>query len=171
MWGIVTIGMGFAPNYKSLIAFRIVIGTLEAGFAPGVLLLLSSWYKRNEQSKRFSVYISAAILSGAFGGLIAGGIEKGLDGHRGIAGWRWLFIVEGAMSAGWAIVAGFILLDYPANSKRLTQRERELAVQRILSEGMSVRSEDFPDLSHREALSLALRNWRTWAFTLGYMVS
>ncbi|TVY38109.1 MFS transporter [Lachnellula occidentalis] len=169
LWGCVTIGMGFAPTYKSLIAFRIIIGSLEAGFAPGVLLLLSSWYKRNEQSKRFSVYISAAILSGAFGGLIAGGIEGGLDGHMGIAGWRWLFIIEGALSAGWAIIASFILLDFPANSMRLTERERELAVQRILSEGQSVRSEEFPDLSHREALILALKNWRTWAFTVGYM--
>lgn len=170
-WGVVTIGMGFAPTYQSLIAFRIIIGSLEAGFAPGVLLLLSSWYKRNEQSKRFSVYISAAILSGAFGGLIAGGIESGLDKRMGIAGWRWLFIIEGALSAGWAVIASFILLDFPANSSRLSDRERELAVLRILSEGQSVRSEEFPDLSHGEALTLALKNWRTWAFTVGYMVS
>ena len=171
LWGVVTIGMGFVPNYKSLIAFRIVIGCLEAGFAPGVLLLLSSWYKRGEQSKRFSVYISAAILSGAFGGLIAGGIESSLDGNYGIAGWRWLFIIEGAMTAGWSIIASFILLDFPATSKRLTERERELAIQRILSEGLSVRSEDTPEITHLQALKLALQNWRTWAFTVGYMVS
>ena len=170
LWGVVTIGMGFVPNYKSLVVFRIVIGCLEAGFAPGVLLLLSSWYKRGEQSKRFSVYISAAILSGAFGGLIAGGIEGGLDGKYGIAGWRWLFIIEGTMTAGWSIIASFILLDFPANSKRLSERERELAIQRILSEGLSVRSEDIPEISHIQALKLALSNWRTWAFTIGYMV-
>jgi MFS family permease len=171
LWGVVTIGMGFVPNYKSLIAFRIVIGCLEAGFAPGVLLLLSSWYKRGEQSKRFSVYISAAILSGAFGGLIAGGIEGGLDGRYGIAGWRWLFIIEGTMTAGWSIIASFLLLDFPANSKRLSERERELAIQRIMSEGLSVRSEDTPELSHLQALKLSLQNWRTWAFVIGYMVS
>lgn len=79
-WGCITVGMGFVPSYQGLIGFRVVIGILEAGFAPGVLLLLSSWYKPEEQSKRFAVYISAAILSGAFGGLIAGGITSGLDG-------------------------------------------------------------------------------------------
>jgi MFS family permease len=105
-----------------------VIGCLEAGFAPGVLLLLSSWYKKAEQSKRFAVYISAAILSGAFGGLLAGAITEGLNGKYGIAGRRWLFIVEGALTAGWSIIASFILLDFPANSKRLTPRERELAI-------------------------------------------
>lgn len=95
-WGTVTIGMGFTPSYNALIGFRFVMGVFEAGFAPGVLLLISSWYKKEEQSKRFAVYISAAILSGAFGGLLAGSITSGLDGAHGLAGWRWLFIVEGA---------------------------------------------------------------------------
>lgn len=162
--------MGWVKNYKDLIAFRVVIGCLEAGFAPGVLLLLSSWYKKAEQSKRFAVYISAAILSGAFGGLIAGAIEGGLDGKYGLEGWRWLFIVEGAMTAGWSLIASFILLDFPANSKRLTDRERELAIMRIQSESISVRTEDTPELGHLKALGLALQNWRVWVLTVGYMV-
>jgi MFS family permease len=169
-WGCVTIGMAWVKDYKDLLAFRVVIGCLEAGFAPGVLLLLSSWYKKAEQSKRFAVYISAAILSGAFGGLIAGAIEEGLDGKYGLEGWRWLFIVEGAMTAGWSLIASFILLDFPANSKRLTDRERELAILRIQSESMSVRTEDTPELGHLKALGLALRNWRVWVLTVGYMV-
>ena len=94
LWGCVTIAMAWVPNYKALIGLRILVGVLEAGFAPGVLLTLSSWYKPNEQAKRFGVYISAAILSGAFGGLIAGAIEDGLDGAHGLPGWKWLFIVS-----------------------------------------------------------------------------
>lgn len=97
LWGIVTIGMGWIPNYGTLVALRCVVGILEAGFAPGVLLLLSSWYKPEEQAKRFGVYISAAILSGAFGGLIAGAIEGNFDGLHGLEGWRWLFIVSAAV--------------------------------------------------------------------------
>ncbi len=44
IWGVVTIGMAWVKDYKRLIAFRVVIGCLEAGFAPGALLLLSSLY-------------------------------------------------------------------------------------------------------------------------------
>lgn len=87
--------MAAVTTYHHLIVLRLIVGVLEAGFAPGILLILSSWYKKNEQSKRFAVYISAAVLSGAFGGILAGAITGGLDGAHGIRGWRWLFIVEG----------------------------------------------------------------------------
>ncbi|KAK7432819.1 hypothetical protein QQZ08_000682 [Neonectria magnoliae] len=168
-WGLVTVGMGWVPTYKGLIGFRVVIGVLEAGFAPGVLLLLSSWYKKSEQSKRFAVYISAAILSGAFGGLLAGAITEGMDGLRGLAGWRWLFIVEGAATSLWSVIASFILLDFPANSKRLTEPERRLAILRLKSEALVFHSEDEPRLGHLGALKVALTNWRTWLFVVGYM--
>lgn len=90
--GIVTCCMAVVKNYKELIGFRVLVGILEAGFSPGVLLMLSSWYKKAEQSKRFAFFISAAVLSGAFGGILAGAITGGLDGVRGLAGWRWLFV-------------------------------------------------------------------------------
>lgn len=168
-WGIVTIGMGFINSFEALVGIRAVVGLLEAGFAPGILLLLSSWYKPVEQAKRFAVYISAAILSGAFGGLIAGAISDNLHGAHGLAGWRWLFIVEGAATAGWSIVASFILFDFPANTKRLSERERELAIRRLMSEEAHNRSEEAPKLSHLQALKISLSSPRTWLFVVGYM--
>lgn len=74
LWGAVTCCMAAIDTYEHLVALRTIVGVLEAGFAPGILLMLSSWYKKEEQSKRFAVYISAAVLSGAFGGIIAGAI-------------------------------------------------------------------------------------------------
>ncbi|KAL8712512.1 MAG: hypothetical protein Q9220_003360 [cf. Caloplaca sp. 1 TL-2023] len=152
-----------------LIALRFIVGILEAGFAPGVLLLLSSWYKREEQSKRFAVYISAAILSGAFGGLLAGSITKDLEGVHGIRGWRWLFIVEGAASIGWACLAHFILLDFPLTSKHLSEDERQLASERLLVDEES-RTRDEHRLGPLQAIKRSLTNWRVWLFTAGYMV-
>lgn len=55
----------------------------------------SCWYKSYELGKRFAIFYTAAVLSGAFGGLLAGAITGHLDGAHGIAGWRWLFIIEG----------------------------------------------------------------------------
>ncbi|KAL4902920.1 hypothetical protein BDW74DRAFT_186583 [Aspergillus multicolor] len=169
VWGCVTIGMAFVHTYKALIGFRVAMGVLEAGFAPGVLLVISSWYKKSEQSKRFAVYISAAILSGAFGGLIAGGIVGGLDGAHGIEGWRWLFIVEGAATAGVSIIASFLLLDFPATTKRLNERERELAMARMSAEAMAVDGDGTEVLGHAQALKASLQNSKTWLFVVGYM--
>ncbi|KAI1257576.1 hypothetical protein MGN70_000619 [Eutypa lata] len=169
-WGVLTCLMSIAQTYHHLIVLRIFVGVLESGFAPGILLIISSWYKRNEQSRRFAVYMSAAILSGAFGGLIGGAITGGLEGSYGIRGWRWLFIVEGAATAGWALVSMFILLDFPANTKRLTERERKIAIARLREGNVATRTEDNASVGKRQSFMLALRDWRTWGFILGYMV-
>ena len=92
LWGIATCCMAAIKNYHQLVALRMLLGILESAFAPGVLLIISSWYKKSEQSKRFAIYYSASILSGAFGGLLAGAITKNLEGAHGIRGWRWLFV-------------------------------------------------------------------------------
>jgi MFS family permease len=115
LWGMLTCVMAAIKDFKHLVVLRTLIGMqtmilhrptsqcelhmltvsgcIEPGFAPGVLLAISSWYKKTEQSKRFDIYVSAAVLSGAFGGLITAGIVGGLEGVHGIRGWRWLFIV------------------------------------------------------------------------------
>jgi len=95
IWGALTICMAAVKHYHHLLALRLLVGVFEAAFAPGILMIISSWYKKNEQSRRFAVYLSAAILSGAFGGLLAGAITGGMEGSGGLRGWRWLFIIEG----------------------------------------------------------------------------
>ncbi|KAL1955180.1 hypothetical protein VTO42DRAFT_8945 [Malbranchea cinnamomea] len=170
LWGMVTCCMAAAHSYSHLVALRFIVGMLEAGFAPGILLILSSWYKGNEQSKRFAVYISAAVLSGAFGGILAGAITSGLEGAHGIEGWRWLFIVEGVATIGWAIISHFLLLDFPATTKKFSERERALAIRRLQASSVNSRSEDSPRLTSLQALRQSLTNWRTWLLVVGYMV-
>ena len=75
-----------------MVAVRLVLGFVEAGFAPGVTFYLSSWYRRYEISRRFSWYYTAVTFAGALSGLLAGLITQHLDGARGIRGWRWLFV-------------------------------------------------------------------------------
>ncbi|RAO71446.1 uncharacterized protein BHQ10_007458 [Talaromyces amestolkiae] len=171
IWGALTIIMGVIKDFKHLVVLRTLIGCVEAGFAPGVLLVLSSWYKRAEQSKRFAVYISAAILSGAFGGLLAAVIVDGLEGAHGIRGWRWLFIVEGAATIGFALISKFILLDFPATSRLLTEREKQIAIARLARDDVTSASEDpTRRLSSIKALKQAVKKWKTWTFVVGYMV-
>lgn len=135
------------------------------------MFIISSWYRKHEQSKRFVVFHSAGIMSGAFGSILAGAITRGLDGALGIAGWRWLFIIEGVVTVAFAFVVPFVLLDYPLTSKRLTPEERQLAYARLRADGITSRN-DAPEhrLGHMAAIKTAVTNWRLLPLTAGYMV-
>ena len=170
LWGTLTCVMAVVKSFIHLVVLRVILGCVEAGFAPGVILLLSSWYKQTEQSKRFGVFISAAVLSGAFGGLIAAGIVDGLEGVHGIRGWRWLFIIEGAATIGFAIISLFILPDFPATSRRLSEREKRIAVARLALDNVTATTHDSEHLSSLGACKVAYQDCRTWAFVIGYMV-
>jgi hypothetical protein len=89
LWGSVSALMALVKTPAQLIAVRFVLGVTEAGFSPAVLFIISNWYRRHEQSKRFMCFLSAGILSGAFGGIIAGAIVGSLDGAHGVSGWQW----------------------------------------------------------------------------------
>lgn len=93
-WGAISMCMAACNSYITLSIVRLILGAVEAGFAPGVLFLLSSWYRKNELATRFALYYTASAFSGALGGLLAGAITGNLNGKGGVAGWRYLFIVS-----------------------------------------------------------------------------
>ncbi|KAH8923810.1 MFS general substrate transporter [Atractiella rhizophila] len=164
VWGCVVIAFKGVHNLKGLVAIRFFLGIAESGFFPGVWFFLGSWYKREELSKRFAIFYSASIISGAFGGLLAGVITENLDGKAGTRGWQWLFVVEGLATVTFAVIATFILPDWPETTKWLTPEERVLAVHRL-----KVQYKADEHLSHKESLKLAVSDWRTWAFVVCYM--
>ncbi|KAI0906733.1 MFS general substrate transporter [Ustulina deusta] len=123
LFGVVMIGQGFVQSYGGLLATRFLLGLAEAGMFPGSVYLISFWYKRAEAQKRFTFYFSSTIIAGAFGGLLASAIS-GLDGVRGLASWRWIFILEGTATVLIAVVAFFSITDFPNEAKWLLPDER-----------------------------------------------
>jgi len=97
----------------------------------GCLATLSAWYVRKELSIRTGLFYCGSMLSGAFSGLIAAGINSGMDGAAGFRPWRWLFIIEGSITVAIAMAAFFILPDFPATTKWLTDQERQMAMYRL----------------------------------------
>ncbi|CRK22447.1 hypothetical protein BN1723_002886 [Verticillium longisporum] len=170
IWGGLCAAMAVVTNYGGLLGFRFVLGCVEAGFFPGVLYLLSCWYTKAELGKRFAIFYTAAVLSGAFGGLLAGAITSNLDGAHGIAGWRWLFIIEGVATVGVAVMAYFVLLDYPSTSKRLTPEERQMAHVRIIADSIAQNGASSNRLSHWQAFVAAVSDPRTYMFLVLFML-
>ena len=97
LWSVISGTTAAAQNNTHLFVIRFFLGIAEAPFFPGAFYLLSCWYTRRELALRTAVLYSALILATGFSGLIAAGVFSGLDGACGLAGWRWLFIIEGAM--------------------------------------------------------------------------
>ncbi|KAI7882765.1 MFS general substrate transporter [Lichtheimia hyalospora FSU 10163] len=140
LWGAVVSFMALITDYKSLWGMRLCLGVSEAAFYPGCMFLLGSWYTKTELGKRTMFFAIGNQISGALGGLIAGSIAQNLHGASGMAGWKWLFIIEGLIGIVVGI-AGFILIpNYPHNTPWLSPEEAKVAQARLTRQGKQVRS-------------------------------
>lgn len=83
---------------------------------------------------------------------------------------RWLFIVEGVVTIAWALVSVFLLLDFPQNTASLSERERYIAINRLRESNVATNDGTGEKIGKRKSFILALADWRTWGFILGYMV-
>ncbi|EGG11925.1 uncharacterized protein MELLADRAFT_32795, partial [Melampsora larici-populina 98AG31] len=168
-WGLVAACFGLVQTKQALIGMRFLLGLIESGFFPGLVYYLSSWYRKRELAKRIGLLYSAAIFSGAFGGLLAGSVIAHLDGALGIRGWRWIFIIEGSVTILASFVVVFFLPDWPSDTRWLGPEQRMLAKARLHDDTL-ITSQDteYQHLSHLQALKAALLDWRTHVFGLMY---
>jgi len=92
LWGLTTILQGFVSSYGGLLAARFFLGLFEGGLLPGITLVMSRFYKRDQIQMRMTLLFTAASLAGAFSGLLAS-VILGMHGRAGHKGWQWIFIL------------------------------------------------------------------------------
>ncbi|KAJ5122121.1 hypothetical protein N7526_009058 [Penicillium atrosanguineum] len=155
------ISAGFIKNVAGLYTTRLFLGVFESGLFPCLTLLLTTFYKREEQAQRISYLFVSAALSGGFGGLLAFGLLR-LDGTAGLEGWRWLFIVEGLMSAVVGVATFFFLPNNYETAYFLTEEEKEL--MRIRAQ-LSSQYADTDPFDIREVWK-TLRDAKSWLTSL-----
>jgi MFS family permease len=131
VWGIVSGATGFVQNHAGLVALRFLVGVTEAPYFPGCIFFLSCWYTRSEMPSRIAIFYSGYTLSSAFGGLIAAGIIDGMEGLGGYPSWRWIFILEGALTIVVAFAGYALLPNYPSNTSFLSKEETAMAQWRL----------------------------------------
>ncbi|KAH7017008.1 major facilitator superfamily domain-containing protein [Ilyonectria destructans] len=159
-WAIVSALTAVVNNYVGIVLVRFFLGIVEAPYYPGALYMLSTFYTRKELATRISILYSGNILASAFAGLIAAGVFEGLDGASGIKGWRWLFILQGAVTLVLAVVACYTLPDEPLTTRWLTPEERQLAHDRVARDTVGQRF----DGSTWGGLKEALIDPKVWLF-------
>ncbi|KIX08514.1 uncharacterized protein Z518_03170 [Rhinocladiella mackenziei CBS 650.93] len=160
LWAIVSALTAVSKDFTGLLLTRFFLGVTEAPYYPGALLMLSLFYTRKEIATRISILYTGNILATAFAGLIAAGVFYGMDDLGSLAGWQWLFILQGAVTFVVAIVAAFTLPDEPLSTRWLTQSERQLAHDRILRDTVGNKA----GTSTFEGLKEAAADPKLWIF-------
>jgi len=123
-WGIVVMVTAAATSATDLAILRFLLGIAEAGFFPGMILYITMWFREQELARAVALFMTALAVSNIIGAPVSTWI---LDtaGWLGIAGWRWLFIIEGIPAILLGIVTWFYLTDKPADARWLDDREKE----------------------------------------------
>ncbi|EQB56921.1 putative transporter [Colletotrichum gloeosporioides] len=162
-WGLVATFQAFQKGLGPFMVTRLLLGLCEAGFIPAALYTMTRWYKKEETSRRFSWFFLGNMLAAACSGLIAYGILH-MRGVANLAGWQWLFLLEGIFTV---LVGICFLVFFPnqvsnpvslAGLRYFSEREAEILYKRVMlddpSKAHPKKSVSWPEL--REALT----NWK-----------
>ena len=132
-WGVISVAMMFVRSTLAFYVLRFLLGAAEAGFFPGVIYYLSYWYPEAKRARAIAAFMTAVPVSGVIGGPLSGALLT-LNGALGLAGWQWLFLVEGVP----AILLGAIVLlylnDRPDVARWLSPVEREWLTSNLAEE-------------------------------------
>ncbi|WVQ74723.1 hypothetical protein IAR50_004327 [Cryptococcus sp. DSM 104548] len=134
VWAVLTFCQSAVKNTSSMYALRFLVALFESAFFPVGLYLLGSWYTPTELAKRAAIFHFTSAAGSAFSGYMQAAVYATLDGRYGLAGWQWLYIVCGIITAPCGILIFFLLPDYPSDGQKrwyLTDSEFELAQERM----------------------------------------
>ena len=160
IWGMLAILTGFIHTSTQFYWVRFLLGAAEAGFFPGMIVYLSHWYRYEDRAKAVGLFMVAVPISNVVGAPVSGMI---LGIHwLGIAGWRWLFILEGIPAIVFGVVSIFYLTDWPRQAKWLQDDEREWIT------GELEREKRAKEEARHYSMWQALRNREVLLLTLAY---
>lgn len=140
-WGLVACCFALIKGETTFYILRFLLGLAEAGFVPGVIFMLTFWFRAKERAFAMGAFIGGSYVAGIVGSPLSGLIMTYMNEVLGIAGWRWLFIIEGFP----AIVLAFFVLKYlsdkPDKAKWLTSEEKTWLNNAIAEEQKAVGEE------------------------------
>ncbi|GKT40234.1 pantothenate transporter liz1 [Colletotrichum spaethianum] len=165
IWSLLVVGMGFAKNIETMYALRFFIGLFEACAFPGYIAMLGGWYGPKELTKRLAILLQVESIASMFSGYLQAGLYSSMNGRHGIAGWRWLFIMDAIISLPIAIWGFFGLPDLPHNTKAFywTPEHVKFGIERIEQFGQKAQQK----LTWKEAKRIYL-GWEIWVFVVPY---
>jgi D-galactonate transporter len=163
-WGAVSACTLFVKGTASFYALRFLLGIVESGFFPGVILYLTYWYTRKHRAKMVAIFMSAIPISGIIAGPISGWILDRMNDAGHLSAWQWLFLVEGIPSIIAGLLTFYFLTDRPAKARWLAEDEKKLVRSRLEEEEELIKKAN--QSTHR--LIDAFRSMPVWQLSLAY---
>jgi D-galactonate transporter len=160
LWGLTSAGTMFVATPMQFYAARFLLGLFEGGFFPGMILYLTYWYPGTRRAAVTGQFMFAVPVAGIIGGPLSGWIMASLDVVAGLAGWRWLFLLEGLPTTLFGVVCFVVLRDRPADAAWLTQEEKELVERNLRTDSAG------PGAKH--PLRKVLTDVRVWILAFIY---
>lgn len=154
VWGIAGLLMSRLHDQGDFVIARFVLGTAEAGFAPGMTWYISQWTPRATRARAMAIALSAVPFSLVVGGPLCGSL-LGMSNPLGLQHWRWMFLVSAVPNFLFALLAALYFVDRPGRARWLATGEGERLEAQIASEGTNEASSF--------AFATALRDARIWA--------
>lgn len=146
-------------------ALRFFIGLFEACAFPGYISMLGGWYGPQELTKRVAILLEIESIANMFSGYLQAGLYTSMNGRHGLAGWRWLFIMDAIISFPIAIWGFFGLPDLPHTTKAFywSTEHVQYGIDRIEKLGHKIQ----PKLTWKEAKRV-YTSWEIWVFIVPY---
>ncbi|KAF2129835.1 MFS general substrate transporter [Dothidotthia symphoricarpi CBS 119687] len=167
-FGLVSLCTSFVQSFAGLLVARGFLGIFEGGVMPGLAFFISCFYKRNELLLRIGIFISAASIAGAFGGLLATGLARippwGIASMK-IHTWRNIFFFEGLFTVLVGLAAPFVMPTSPQGCWTLNERERRIASERLISKTGTHENEKV----RPEHLKRTVFNITNWFCAFGFL--
>ena len=163
-WGLVSALTMFVTTAPAFYLMRFVLGIAEAGFFPGIILYLTYWFPRSRRAGMTATFMTAVAVAGVIGGPVSGWIMGNLTGVAGLAGWQWLFLLEGLPSAVVGVVVWLYLDNGPETARWLSEPERALLILRREEDERAKEA----DGGHRTTIMGALTDVRVWILAVVY---
>jgi ACS family tartrate transporter-like MFS transporter len=163
VWGVLSSCMMGIKSPGGFYAMRFLLGVAEAGFFPGIILYLTYWFRTGDRARMVALLSTAATLSGSVNSPVSGRLLQ-LDGFKGLAGWQWLFLIEGIPAVLVGLFVLWALPDGPAQVRWLSEEEKH----RIQAE--LIQDENRAGHGGKQSVRDAFTSGRVWLLCAVYFL-
>lgn len=164
-WGLLSMAMALASGVTSFMILRFLVGVAEAGFFPGVVLYLTTWFPAAWRARMTAAFMVAIPASLALAGPMSNWVMHATKDMWGLKPWQWLFLVEGLPTVLLSAVVWNFLPDRPSEAGFLSAEEKQWLEDTLAAEGRNIRAR------HAVAGLGALKDGRVLALSFIYLVN